>query len=73
MSNHMIQRLASQHLADLRREAESERIRRRNRDQQRRARRQAARGLRLDNVKSAPRQQRGLGWLGGHHQAGDQR
>jgi len=70
---HIIEQLASQHIADLRLEAKSERIRRRNRDQQRRARRQAARRMRLDNVKPAPRQQRGLGWLGGYHQAGAQR
>ena len=70
---HIIQQLASQHLADLRLEAESERIRRQNRAQQRRARREPARRMRLNNVKSSHRQQRGLAWLGGLHQAGGQR
>jgi len=49
---HLINQLASQHIADLRREAERARIRRPNRAQQRRSCREAARWMTPNNAKS---------------------
>lgn len=69
ISPYIRQQLASQHIADLRLEAESERIGRRARGE----RRQAARRVRLSNVRSVSRSERVLSWLSGYAGAGGER